>query len=270
VLVLAIESSTDAAGVALADDAGTIAQSTLGRGRRHAETIAPAIKSCCEASGINLREVDAIVIDIGPGLFTGLRVGVGTAKALAYALDRPVVAVTSLQVLALAASASAAATAFAPPTASLPASATGPTRQSNVRVVPVLDARRGEVVSAEYGFDTEGLKMTGEETLETPADLAARLTDRSDQDNDPLLLVGDGALRYCELLTTVANITVAGPWLAAPPVAMVAELGISLASSGEFQDPFKLSPRYVRQADARINWTSRAPRHATSPDSGTI
>ncbi len=109
-LVLAIESATDAAGVALADDVGTLAEATLGRGRRHAETIAPSIKSCCETAGVTLAEVDAVVVDVGPGLFTGLRVGVGTAKALAYALGARIVAVSSLEVLAQAASSSASST----------------------------------------------------------------------------------------------------------------------------------------------------------------
>jgi tRNA threonylcarbamoyladenosine biosynthesis protein TsaB len=239
--------------VALADEDGTIAQSTLSRGRRHAETIAPAIEYCCATAGLALSQVDAVVVDVGPGLFTGLRVGVGTAKALAYALGRPVVAATSLEVLARAVSQSI------------------PTGEHPVRIVPVLDARRGEVVSAEFrvaqgdfGRRTRGpLERTGDELLQTPEALVEWLGGSDDKacvaDLD-LVLVGDGAVRYEAILRQVPNARFAATWLASPPVGVLAAMGVELARNGEFEDPLTLAARYVRHADARINWETRAPR----------
>jgi tRNA threonylcarbamoyladenosine biosynthesis protein TsaB len=249
-LVLAIESATDAAAVALADEDGTIAQSTLSRGRRHAETIAPAIEYCCATAGLALAQVDAVVVDVGPGLFTGLRVGVGTAKALAYALERPVVTSTSLEVLARAVSQSIA------------------TGERPVRIIPVLDARRGEVVSAEFrvpqgDFDrlSRGpLERTGDELLQTPDALVAWLGGLGDAGALDLVLVGDGAVRYEAILRKVPNARFAASWLASPPVGVLAAMGVELAHNGEFQDPLTLAARYVRHADARINWETRAPR----------
>jgi tRNA threonylcarbamoyladenosine biosynthesis protein TsaB len=284
VLVLAIESAADAAGVALADDLGTLVQATLGRGRRHAETIAPSIKSCCAAAGVKLAQVEAVVVDIGPGLFTGLRVGVGTAKALAYALGAPLVAVSSLEVLATAASAST-------PTEKSQIFKTGQTSQIvhiGQTVIAVLDARRGEVVSAEFGVAATAdaswsLARIGDDRLETPAELASRLGARHQSagtrpgagpgaGTDPgtgagfpsgSTLVGDGALRYAGILENIAGVRIGGSWLASPPVAVVAGMGVELARRGEFQDPLTLAPRYVRHADARINWESRPPRSGT-------
>jgi tRNA threonylcarbamoyladenosine biosynthesis protein TsaB len=249
VLILAIESATDAAGVALANEAGTVAQSTVSVGRRHAETIAPAIKWCCDSAGASLRDVSAIAVDIGPGLFTGLRVGVGTAKALAYALDRPVVAVSSLQVLLRSAS-------------------SGGSWSDLTTIVAVLDARRGEVVSAEVQRGGGGPGSTGsplEERLEVPEDLAERLGGQLALGAGPLF-VGDGAFRHREILEKVPRATFGDRWLASPPVSVLAEIGVEMADRGEFADAATLLPRYVRQADARINWTMRATR----PDSGTI
>ena len=273
-LVLGIESATDAAGVALATENGTVAQSTVSVGRRHAETITPAIKWCCDSAGVTLREVSAIAVDVGPGLFTGLRVGVGTAKALAYALDRPVVATSSLEVLLRAAS-----SGVSPP--------------DSQRIVAVLDARRGEVVSAELsrragqaGFGTRGKEI--EEVLEVPEDLATRLASGpsgpSGQSYEPgqsdesgasverpgLLLVGDGALRHRDVLEKVPGACFGDRWLASPPVAVLAEIGVELAERGEFEDVTTLLPRYVRQADARINWAMRATRAGSGTTSGTI
>jgi tRNA threonylcarbamoyladenosine biosynthesis protein TsaB len=275
-LVLAIESATEAAGVALADEGGTIVQATLLRGRRHAETIAPAIRFCCNTAGLTLAQVDAVVIDVGPGLFTGLRVGVGTAKALAYALARPVIALTSLDVLARAVS------------QSLPrrASHSTPSAGREVRIIPILDARRGEVVSAEFTLSVEGsgsaeksgtvgksgtlgesggsrewtLERSGDERLETPGDLASALGSRSDNEDADLVLVGDGAMRYEAILCDIPNVRLAANWLASPPVGVLAAMGVELALKGEFEDPLTLVARYVRQADARINWETRAPR----------
>jgi tRNA threonylcarbamoyl adenosine modification protein YeaZ len=330
VLVLAIESATDAAGVALADAVGTLAQETLGRGRRHAETIAPAIRSCCQIAGVTLSQVEAVVVDVGPGLFTGLRVGVGTAKALAYALGVPLVAVSSLDVLAQAAlalapwpvaeapeapeepeapetteTAATAATAATAETASrtiyFPSKGTSAYTSSEFKyfastspprgdsgstwdrtVVAVLDARRGEVVSAEFGVVTEGqagqpsqagkpsqvVRIAGE-CLEAPSVLASRFSNRLQEavnagtGGSTWTFVGDGALRYADVLGDIPGGRIGPHWLASPPVAVVAELGVELARLGHFRDPLTLVPRYVRQADALINWTSRPPRPGT-------
>jgi tRNA threonylcarbamoyladenosine biosynthesis protein TsaB len=192
--------------------------------------------------------VDALVVDVGPGLFTGLRVGVGTAKALAYALERPVVSVQSLDVLARAA-------AVSPPADSAD--------MSRVRIVPVLDARRGEVVYAEFrdlGAARHGLERSGAEDLQTPEVLAARLAERAHAGDVDLVLVGDGAIRYEAILNAVPKVRFAPHWLASPPVAVLATMGVESATRGEFQDPLTLVPRYVRHADARINWEKRAPR----------
>ncbi len=261
-LVLAIESATDAAGVALADEGGIIVQSTLSRGRRHAETIAPAIEYCCATAGLALAQLDAVVVDVGPGLFTGLRVGVGTAKALAYALALPVVALTSLEVLARAVSQSM------------------PSPARDVRIIPVLDARRGEVVSAEFtvspgdfdGLREGALERSESEQLQTPEALVTWLAARGDTargdtargDTGALdfVLVGDGAVRYEAILRDAPNVRFAASWLASPPVGVLAAMGVQLAEKGEFEDPLTLGARYVRHADARINWETRAPRQA--------
>ncbi|HVC25983.1 MAG TPA: tRNA (adenosine(37)-N6)-threonylcarbamoyltransferase complex dimerization subunit type 1 TsaB, partial [Acidimicrobiales bacterium] len=93
-IVLAIESATIEVGVALAGPQGLLATATARPGRRHVETLHPEMAAVCAASGMSLADVGAIVVDVGPGLFTGIRVGVAAAKALAFALSVPVVACT--------------------------------------------------------------------------------------------------------------------------------------------------------------------------------
>ena len=151
-IVLGIESSTARAGVGVATDDGVIATVEVTRGPRHAEILAPSIAFVCDQAGIALAEVDAIAVDIGPGLFTGLRVGIATANGLAQALRRPMIGVCSLDVLA------------------------HPRRFGASDIVTVIDARRQEVYAARYGV-VEGhrLKRTMEPTVLPPADLLAQV-----------------------------------------------------------------------------------------------
>jgi len=253
---LAVESATDAAAVALADEDGALGSVVVARGRRHTETIAPAIDALCRRVGVTLADLDMLAVDVGPGLFTGLRVGVGTVQALSFALDIPVVTATSLEVLAHAVIGSGAA--------------------HHRLVVPVVDARRAEVFSARFrsipggsgplpegtdlGADAELLTDTGDDaagSVGSPEALAADLGALS----EPVVLAGDGALRYRALFASLAGATVLGPAYAAPPVTALAELGLARGRAGHIHSGASVMPRYLRQADARINWEQRlAPR----------
>jgi tRNA threonylcarbamoyladenosine biosynthesis protein TsaB len=254
-----VESATDTAGVALADENGALGSVVVARGRRHTETIAPAIDSVCRRAGVALSDLDMVGVDVGPGLFTGLRVGVGTVKALAFALDVPVVTATSLDVLAHAVATSGAT--------------------AGRLLVPVVDARRGGVFSARFratgptaitaGTATGALvEATGDgaaEAVWTPETLAADLAGLG----EPVVLAGDGALRYSALFAAVAGVTLAGPAFAAPPVAALAELCVTRGRAGAVQNGAAVMPRYLRDVDARINWEQRiAPRAVTGAGGG--
>ena len=247
-LVLVVETATDTAAVSLADDSGALGSLVVARGRRHTETIAPAIEALCHRTGLALSDLDVLGVDIGPGLFTGLRVGVGTVKALAFALDIPVVTATSLEVLAHALAGSGAA--------------------EGRLLVPVVDARRGEVFWARFRSGPDGATA-----VDVPTDAAAAeaisapevVADELGAQGEPLLLAGDGAIRYASLLSAVPGVTLAGAAFASPPVGALAELCLTRARAGDVHDGAEVMPRYLRGADARINWRQRtAPRVAAT------
>jgi tRNA A37 threonylcarbamoyladenosine modification protein TsaB len=125
-------------------------------------------------------------------------------------------------------------------------------------VVAVVDARRSEVFAGRFGpLDPSGRPVVVEPPgLFTPDDLAARLAG----DGTQRLLVGDGARRYAERWPADGTVTVAGPSLAGPPPASLVSLGARyLAAGGAALDPADVHPRYLRPADARINWVTRQP-----------
>ena len=136
--LLAIETATDMVGVALIRGDGGAAERVHVGGRAHAELLAPAIEEVCAVSGCAVGDIGSIAVDVGPGLFTGLRVGVATAKALAQALSIGVLGVSSLDILAAAARHRMGAAA------------------GQAGAGSVIDARRGEVFVASYRFDRPG------------------------------------------------------------------------------------------------------------------
>lgn len=229
--LLAIETATIEVGVAIGSlREGPLATITARGGRRQVETLHPAIEQVCALAGTALGDLAAVAVDTGPGLFTGLRVGLAAAKALAGALGIPVVGVSSLQVLA----------------AACPGART---------VVPVIDMRRGELAWSLPG-GAPGFKVG------RPEELAGELSAAGGQP----LLVGDGALRYRSELcaASTASLGFAGVESAAPAVASLVVMAAEALENGLCSDPADLRPIYGREADARINWSSRRGRETVA------
>jgi len=252
--VLALETATDLVGAALLRDGAVAERSHVG-GRAHAELLAPAVEEVCALSGTVLADLDAVAVDTGPGLFTGLRVGVATAKALGQALGIGVLGVSSLDVLAAGAFEAA------------------PGGRSAL-VVAVVDARRGEVFAAAYGPGPAGGGPDGPDPADVRTDRPAALSpddlvtwcDGLAADG-PVLVVGDGAVRYLEQLAGRPDLDLGlAATLAAPSPAVLARLaGRRLAAGVEPVAPDDLVPDYRRPADARINWEERAPQRTARP-----
>jgi tRNA threonylcarbamoyladenosine biosynthesis protein TsaB len=232
VLILGIESATMQVGCAIGGHEGVLAHVELCRGRRHAETLVPAIEFACRQADVRLDEFGAIAVDIGPGLFTGMRVGIATAKSLAHALRVPVIGIASLDLLAF------------------------PLRFADRLIGAVIDARRGEVFYAFYRQVPGGVQRLGDPQLGTPADLAADLLALPGE----VLLVGDGALRHREALRDVPRLELAEQWLSHPSAAPLVQLAHARALREEWVSPWELQPLYLRKPDAEINWSTRDQR----------
>ena len=258
-LVLAVESATDVSAVALADEEGILAAASA-RGRRHGEHLAPAVEFACARAGRRLEELDALAVDVGPGLFTGVRVGVATAKALAFALGLPAVAVGSLELLALSAA------GWVPAADRVPG-ADGGGAGGGLLLVPVVDARRGLVFAGRYrpaGPGPAGVEQAGEDRLLEPRTLAAEIGALVAEGRRCLCL-GDGARRYSDDLVA-AGAELAGGVPDSPDVAVLAAEGVRRAGRGDGVPAAALEARYLREADVRINWEQRlAPRPLAAP-----
>jgi tRNA threonylcarbamoyladenosine biosynthesis protein TsaB len=225
-LLLAIDTATPFVSVALGDSGTVRCEIRLGTGRRHAEQLAPAIRYLCQECGIELGQLAAIAVGIGPGLFTGLRVGVTTAKVMAQALRIPVVGIPSLDLVAW------------------------PLRSSRRMVAAVLDARRREVFHARYRPVPGGLQRDGDYAVGPPADLVGEL----EAVGEEVLLAGDGVMVYREAFEGLERAEYAGAEFAAPSAAALVELATRRVELEEFEPPWDLAPMYLRASDAEIDW----------------
>jgi tRNA threonylcarbamoyladenosine biosynthesis protein TsaB len=229
VLIIGIESATVQVGCAVGGHEGVLASTHSARPRRHAESLTPAIEFVCRQARTPLQEMGAVAVDIGPGLFTGLRVGVAAAKAIAHALRVPMIGVSSLDLLAF------------------------PVRYSPKMIVAVIDARRGELFHASYRQVPGGLQRVTNPQVATVDDLTSELL----AVRDDCLLVGDGAIRYADDLTAMPGIEIADLGLAHPSARSLVQLAHARALREEWIQPRDLAPLYLRKPDAEINWSTR-------------
>ena len=229
-LILGVETATQQVGCAIGGHEGVLASFHAARGRRHAETLVPAIDFVRQQARIDLDEISAVAVDLGPGLFTGLRVGIATAKAIAHALRVPMVGVPSLDLLAF------------------------PVRFSTRLVAAVVDARRGEVFWAFYRQVPGGVQRVTPHQVGDPDDLGSELL----ATGEDCLLVGDGARRYADRFEDAARVEVGDQGLAYPSAASLVQLAHARALREEFVNPWELEPLYLRRPDAEINWQTRA------------
>ena len=228
-LILGISTSTKQVGAAIGGHEGVLASSHSARGKRHAENLAPAIDFVRRQARVELDEIGAVAVDIGPGLFTGLRVGIAAAKATAHALRVPMIGISSLDLLAWS------------------------VRHTAREIVAVLDARRGEVFTARYRPTPGGVQRLAEPIVCSPDEMRAELQ-AADHD---YLVVGDGGLRYGEFLDDLVSVEVAEQHLGYPNAACLVQLAHAKALREDFVQPWQLEPLYLRPPDAAINWATR-------------
>ena len=228
-LIAGIDTATIQVSVAIGGHEGVLASTQSCRARQHAEVLTPAIEFTCRQARIELSEISVVAVDLGPGLFTGLRVGVAAAKAMAHALSVPMIGVSSLDLLAF------------------------PVRFTSRLIVAAIDARRGELFYAFYRQVPGGIQRLTDHRVGSPDDLASELLAASEE----CLLVGDGAVRYKEVFDGLRKTEIVEEGLAYPSASSLVMLAHARALREDWVKPWDLQPLYLRRPDAEINWVTR-------------
>ncbi len=219
--ILGIDTSTMMGAVGIVDDELLVAEMRTNVSLTYSERLMEHIDTLLKSARLTLDDIDGFAVSVGPGSFTGLRIGIAAVKAMAYASGKPVAAVNSLEALA----------------DNLP--------YCRHQVAPVLDARKKMVYCAIYKITDTVRRVVLPPSVITPDELV-------DAIEEPTVFLGEGAYVYRELLAgqLCCQALFAPKAYGYPSGATVAFRGLKEINAGNVADPMSLTPLYIRKSDA--------------------
>jgi tRNA threonylcarbamoyladenosine biosynthesis protein TsaB len=240
-LILAVETSGRCGSVAIAQGARLLSEQYFSGPMRHSAEIFPAIVKLSERGA----DIGQVYISVGPGSFTGLRIAVTIAKAFALANQAKIVPVDTLDCIA----------ANVIPLAAENAEAAEYECEPDGRLAAILDAKRGQFFVAVYDRANRESQVTGDgiwqKILPDCLMAAEQFLEKFAGSDRPIALVGEGLVYYKSRFTS-PNVRVLDEKFWNPSAANVHRLGWYKARVGDFTDPIRLTPNYLRQPDVKI------------------
>jgi tRNA threonylcarbamoyladenosine biosynthesis protein TsaB len=224
--ILGIDTSTSCGTVGLVDDQRVIADTLLNLPVTHSERLLAAIGGVLDQSCCSLTDLHGIAISLGPGSFTGLRIGTSVVKGLAWAVGLPVVGVSTLDTLA----AQVAPTPYV--------------------ICPILDARKAEIYTALYRYEGGArVKRLTPYGAMRPEELVPQIREKT-------IFIGNGTEAYGDYFRNAlpSLALFSSRPLCVPHGSVVATLGLELLQKGEILDLPVFTPIYVRPSEAEIKW----------------
>jgi tRNA threonylcarbamoyladenosine biosynthesis protein TsaB len=220
---IAIETSSRAGSIAIVEDGRVRSEEQFPQGLQHAAGVISIIDRLTRAARWTPGDLSEVYVSVGPGSFTGLRVGITVAKTLAMALGARVVAVPTAEVLVRNAP------------------------EGWQHAIIVLDAKRGQIFTARFE------NKSGEVVAIDPAHLDT-LTNMLARSPRPVHLLGEGIPYHRQFLPSDPGVVITPEELWRPRAGVVAELGWRMSQAGEFVDVDKLTPLYIRRPEAEEKW----------------
>jgi tRNA threonylcarbamoyladenosine biosynthesis protein TsaB len=223
--LLAIETATMLGGVAIMERDRLVAESRLNIRVTHSERLMKEIDRVLHGASMDISEIDVFGISIGPGSFTGLRVGLSTVKGLVYATGKKLVTAPTLEAIAW----------------NIPF--------SEYRICPMLDARRKEIYTAVFRWSGSGFSRVINECTLSPDELLQKI-------DAPTLFLGEGAALYRDRIQAALGdrALFGAPQHMMPSPSNVAFLCMRKAEKGEFSDALTVIPAYNRRSEAEIKF----------------
>ncbi len=223
-MILAIESSSLVASVALADEDRVIAEYTTNQKKTHSQTLLPMIDEIFRITETDKTEIDAIAVSAGPGSFTGLRIGSATAKGLGLAWNKPLIGVPTIEGLACN------------------------IQFTDRYICPVMDARRNQVYTGIF-TNTNGRQTT---VMEQCAIAVEELVELLNEKGHPVIFLGDGTPVYRDILDEKLNVehSYAPVNMNRQRASSIAVLGLSYFEEGRTESSDRHVPNYLRISQA--------------------
>ena len=230
--ILSIDTSSQVSSVAVLSAERVAAEISMQGALTHSETLMPHIETALRMARVEKSELEGIAVSIGPGSFTGLRIGLASAKMMAYALHIPLIAVPTLEALA------------------------HHYICEGVRLVPMMDAQKGNVYAQEFMWEAglDGLHLREKHVLSIlPLTEVIVGLENAEQ---PVILLGD-AMQKKTTLALPANVRLAPIHARMPRAACVGLAALTRLARGEMDDPVTVVPLYLRRSEAEVLWEKR-------------
>ncbi len=228
--ILAIETATMVSSVALSTENRLLGEIILQTRLTHSEILMPHIEKLLLMTKTEKKDLDAIAVSIGPGSFTGLRIGLAAAKSMAYVLNIPLIGISTMDALA----------------AQYPV--------PNLYVVPALDAQKGNVYTSLYEW-AQGSLCQKDEIRVSPF---TEVLEACKQMDKKVVLVGDIAQKYGQEIKEAGDpVFAAPPYLIMPRAATLADLAWKRLQDNKVDSVMNLEPVYVRRSEAEVLWEKR-------------
>jgi len=229
--ILAIDTSSNVATAAIAEDNKLICEYTLNHKKTHSQKLMPMIEELFSACEMTVHDIDAIAATVGPGSFTGLRIGIATAKALAHAADKPVISVSTLEAMAY----------------NIPF--------CSYIIAPIMDARRSQVYTCIYQWDVSSLVALHKAQPMAIEDLCDILK----QFETPVVFIGDGVpVHKAYIHETLGDTAIfGGLQYNMQRASSVAACAMDKASRGELLHYNQLLPEYHRLSQAEREYNEK-------------
>ena len=233
--ILAIDTATQVSSVAVASEARLSAELTMQARLTHSETLLPHMEQVLKMANVKKEDLDGIAVSIGPGSFTGLRIGLAAAKAVCYALKLPLIGVPTLEAMAW----------------HYPV--------SGVRIVTLLDAQKGNAYRQSFRFHEGRMEAQEEITVSGLPEVISYCGEMK----EPVVLLGDVVpKKIAGKLELPANVSLAPAHLVMPRAACVAMVGLKKLAAGEVGNVMDMEPVYIRRSEAEVLWEKRHPEAA--------
>lgn len=227
--ILSIDTSSQVSSVAVLSAERVAAELSMQGALTHSETLMPHIGTALEMARVKKNELEGVAVSIGPGSFTGLRIGLAAAKMMAYALHIPLIAVPTLEALA------------------------HHTICEGVRLVPMMDAQKGNVYAQEFAWEAGAAGLTLREAHPLVILPLSEVLAGLAESPQPVLLLGD-ALQKKTSTPLPSGVHLAPIHARMPRAACVGLASLTRLARGAVDDPVTIAPLYLRRSEAEVLW----------------
>lgn len=231
--VLGIDTSSMATSICVIEDDKLICEYTVNTKKTHSQKLMPMIDNMLNISDININEIDLIAICEGPGSFTGLRIGMSTAKAIAHVKNLPVIGVNSLEILA------------------------GNMNLCDKKICSILDAQRTQVYYGKYKFENnEIVELQNIDVIEID-----ELLKELSSSNDEWILVGEAVYKYEEKIKEINNISVVALSHNVSKASSLCSIAMNKYNKNiDVYDCYSINPKYIRKSQAEVEYEEKVKR----------